>query len=162
MKHPSYNIPAYKFAIVQINDYGQPKSHSLTEYEQHIKQGDVALIPFENVDGLTLEEVRELLRNEETFITCYYDYESYCGPLLCKHRQIVSSVFIDHATMKYNKNLTIDEVVEAIYEQSYKTLEPKALKACHCFFERYQDESYEMTKNRIKRIKEIKKRQEEN
>ena len=61
MKENTYDVPAYKFFIVKIHD--GKREHSVNEYTYSLQNNPncILRIPFEDVDGLTIHEVKGLL-----------------------------------------------------------------------------------------------------
>lgn len=150
MKENTFDIPAYKFFVMKIND-GRA-AHSLVSYNDYIKDldkfSDLIKIPFENIDGLTIAEVRDLLNQTDLLLACATTYQ------IDKDWQrfdIIKTIYID---LDYDdiKKETIDKAIEKWMMLFYNENDEITRKVYRCFFERYQDGSYEKTKERIKKL----------
>ena len=159
MKENTFDVPAYKFFAMKIND-GRV-SHTSDDYKFLITNNytdNIILIPFENIDGLKVEEVRSLLTTKEVFIfgTMYYEsinfiknYDKLNKPIgLCG----VKALYFDEVMLNKNSEKTIDKLYEEYMEENYVSSSDDTKRMYRCFFERYQDGSYEKTKERIKRL----------
>ncbi len=75
MRENTFDVPAYKFFAWKIND-GR-KSHTYDEYELLISNNkSMIAIPFENIDGLKVEEIQSLLSTSDIVISgsSYYSF----------------------------------------------------------------------------------------
>ena len=154
MKKNTYDVPAYKVGLVLIEGE-QNIEHSKEDYELAIKTQREIVVPFEDVDGLTVREVQSVLKTKEIYLCFYYRFQSE----ILKNRGMVQN---EAGIFKVGIHIAgfseetlekpIDEVVENTLEDMYNTLEPEQKQFAHCFFERYQDKSYKKTKKRIKRL----------
>ena len=157
MKNNTYDVPAYKFGIVKIEVEGTtPDKYFPSDYECAITSGQCTIIPFENVDGLTVDDVTSFLKTKELHLIAYVSYEKAyiggCGVF----RDIVMQIHADNNLLDHNPTKTVDKVFEKILESHYNHMTDKAKRVSNCFFERYQDKSYEDTKSRIKRLEQPK------
>lgn len=161
MRENTFDVPAYKFFTVKIND-GR-SFHTFTDYKtvlnkNNIKKNDILLIPFESIDGLKVEEVRELLGTKELFLlgTTYYKAANFIErsekisqpATVCNFK----GVYFEDTFLNENCKKTIDKLYEEHMEEAYLTSNENTKRMYRCFFERYQDGSYEKTKERIKRL----------
>lgn len=69
-----------------------------------------------------------------------------------KHTYISGEVFIAEEILEKNTQMPIDRLIEKTLEEHYAELEPEHKRICQCFFQRYQDKSYKVTNERIKRL----------
>ena len=159
MKENTFDIPAYKFFAMKIND-GRPQ-HMLDDYRFLIDNNyinDIMLIPFENIDGLEVQLVQRLLKTKDLFLfgTMYYkpinfikNYDEINQPVnFCDIR----AVHFDKRYLDKNCQKTVDKLWEEYMEKNYISSDDYTKKMYRCFFERYQDGSYEKTKGRIKKL----------
>ena len=78
MRENTFDVPAYKFFTVKIND-GR-LFHTFTDYKtvlnkNNIKKNDILLIPFENIDGLKSRRSTRIARDKKNYFfwgTTYY------------------------------------------------------------------------------------------
>ena len=159
MRENTFDVPAYKFFVMKIND-GRI-SHTIDDYKFLIDNGfsnNIMLIPFENIDGLEVQLVRGLLKTKDLFLlgTMYYkpinfikNYDEINQPVnICDIR----AVYFDKSDLDKNCQKTVDKLWEEHMEEKYSSSDDYTKKMYRCFFERYQDGSYEKTKERIKRL----------
>ena len=159
MRENTFDIPAYKFFAMKIND-GRV-SHTIDDYKFLIDNGfsnNIMLIPFENIDGLEVQLVRGLLKTKDLFLlgTMYYkpinfikNYDEINQPVnICDIR----AVYFDKMDLDKNCQKTVDKLWEEYMEENYISSDDYTKRMYRCFFERYQDGSYEETKKRIKRL----------
>lgn len=104
MKENTYDVPAYKFFIIKIND--GKKEHSPVEYT-HILYNNPnksLRIPFEDIDGLTIQEVKDLLHISDIVLLGCNAYED-------------NGVF-QHSVLKYSmlilKTITLKKMIPLI------------------------------------------------
>ena len=64
----------------------------------------------------------------------------------------VKALYIDEVMLDKNSEKTIDKLYEEYMEENYIRSDDYTKRMYRCFFERYQDGSYEKTKERIKRL----------
>lgn len=146
MKENTYDVPAYKFFIVKIND--GKKEHSPDEYT-HILYNNpnrIIRIPFEDVDGLTIQEVKDLLHRSDIVLLSCISYEGEPGIL---QHSVLNIFYVDFKDDNLKEDDTIDKVFERLMEKNYMQVDDTAKRVMQCYFERYQDKSYEKTKQRI-------------
>ncbi len=149
MKENTFDVPAYKFLVVKIGD--GKKSHTYDEYQEYIRTYNVCIyFPFENIDGLEVEEVRHLLGTKEIMIVAATSYNN----------DNYDDINIDINTVYYlpenflnDKNMErIDKVIEENMSENYMSYPDFQKKIVRCFFERYLDGSYRKTKKRIRKL----------
>ena len=146
MKENTYDVPAYKFFIVKIND--GKKEHSPDEYT-HILYNNPnrsLRIPFEDIDGLTIQEVKDLLHRSDIVLLSCISYEGESGIL---QHSVLNIFYVDFKDDNLKEDDTIDKVFECLMEKNYMQVDDTAKRVMQCYFERYQDKSYEKTKQRI-------------
>lgn len=157
MKPDTFDIPAYKFGLVKINEELKNKEE-LTEstitnalnrasYNQQLK-----VIPFEDLDGLSVTEVRDLLKIEGPLIlACYMGYKSF--NMQEEWINFIATYSLSNSFIEGYPDKTIDGLFEIALESSYINLnDEKARKAARCFFERYQDNTHQDTVERISKL----------
>ena len=153
MRDNTFDVPAYKFFAWKIND-GQ-KYHTYDDYNYSISNTNNRIIffPFENIDGLKIQEVQSLLSTSEIVIAgslyCHFNYgegrDSY-------NFDKANWFYFDPNYLKEHRDETIDKLLEECMERDYMSKDEYTKRMYRCFFERYQDGSYEKTKERIKKI----------
>lgn len=154
MKKKTYDVPAYKVGLILIE--GEENiEHSIYDYEWAIDKGKEIIVPFEDVDGLSVREVQEWLHIEEIYLQFYYQFQSQNLKInqISKHAATAYKTwFFIGNIQEEDLDTPIDQVIENTMEKLYDTMDDEAKTYIHCFFERYQDKSYDITKERIKRL----------
>ena len=146
MKENTYDVPAYKFFIVKIND-GKRK-HSANEYTYLLQNNPncILRIPFEDVDGLTIHKVKGLLHTSDTSLFDCIAYKNEYGMF---QSSAAIAIYVDFKDVNIKEDDTIDKVFERQMEKNYTGADDTANRMMRCYFERYQDKSYEKTRQRI-------------
>ena len=152
MRENTFDVPAYKFFAWKIND-GR-KSHTYDEYELLISNNkSMIAIPFENIDGLKVEEIQSLLSTSDIVISgsSYYSF-NYGNGSVSNHLDNVNWFYFGPNYLNEHREETIDKLLEELMERVYMSKDEYTKRMYRCFFERYQDGSYEKTKERIKKL----------
>ena len=160
MKKQTYDVPAYKVGILAIQNE-RNKNHTVEDYQRAIDSQRVTIVPFEDVDGLLVSELQELLGLKEVMVQFYYKYQTQeivRSSRMHYDQAIVYAMwfYIGEDILEENLSKPIDQVIEEILEELYDKQDETEQRYANCFFERYQDKSYELTKQRIKRLTEQK------
>lgn len=158
MKKQTYDVPAYRVGIVQIRNSDPSVSYTPEEYERAIKERRAYIMPFEFVDGLECQEVQTFLKIKDVMLEFYVEHNSRSLDGFTSQIQTRTEawIYIDGDLLEENKTTPIDQVVEYSLEEFYDEMDPLQKRCANCFFERYQDKSYELTKERVKRLEEKK------
>lgn len=156
MKKNTYDIPAYKVGILKITDGGET-NYSCDDYYDAAEDGNILVIPFEDIDGLEVQEVQDLIKTKELMVQFYYGYTGWQtnnrnNLVLKKSGRFTLYLYIDAETLEKNKTMPVDQVVEHTLEEFYNNFTEEQKKCARCFFERYQDKDYKITNQRIKKI----------
>ena len=69
---------------------------------------------------------------------------------------IIVQAYLDEEMLNSEQQTPIDQVIERTLEENYNKFDSQGKRVCNCFFERYQDKEYEVTKDRIKRLEQAK------
>lgn len=151
MKDNTYIIPAIDFYVV-IPKEGE-QFFSLENMFKKMLKGHCRFIAFENVDGLTIKELLIFNSFSNGFSVCAVNRIEYNenGEVI-KLNNVLDSLFFPSSIIETLKDKTIDKIVEENYELRYKEADLKNKRYYNSFFEKYQDGSFEKTKERIKRI----------
>ena len=153
MRENTFDIPAVRFYV----------SHGMTNCMSQLyprakgelgEDSTIIAVPFEAVDGLVVKEFLDYLENYSFLhagisISALSVSDSLKGdkvyiPLLFE--QINAYGFTEFYNMR------VDKVIEICFEEKYNQSNEKTKRIYRCFFERYQDCSYEKTKERIKKL----------
>lgn len=119
------------------------------DYRRAMEANEASLIPFDNVDGLTVEETLRTLQTKDFAICCTVNWKAQTGP---NQVQILDTLVFPASTLINEKNVSIDQLVENEYEYRYMEVPESTRRIYRCFFERYQDNSYQETKERVKKL----------
>lgn len=137
MRINTHDIPAVKFCIAfDVSERG------------------VRLIPFEDVDGLLVEEVLDVIGTNNFAIVALADTKSING----EHRYtkcLITEMFADDL-LQSQKRKRIDEVIENRFTEKYRDIylqrdSYQQRRIYECFFERYQYD-YEETCDKLTSI----------
>lgn len=135
MKENTYIIPAIDFYIGEVSD----GMGLLPD----------TFIPFEKVDGMSVQELVDSLELDDFFAFYAASASTFRGYRNVMDKTIISVEKLLWAT---NGNKTIDKVIEEIYESRYQDASKREQEIFNNFFERYQDKNHEETKQRVKRL----------
>lgn len=154
MKRETYDLPAYKFAIIasRKRTYATTDEEYTKELDSAIQRGNCIIVPWENVDGLTIREVLTVLNKKGFIFACYADWEDrYEIPF--KHNfQMFYLLTITPKFAQEKSDEPVDKVIENQMLANYTNANDTVKKVCRCFFERYQDRSHQETVDRIRKI----------
>ena len=153
MKQETYDIPAYKFALIipRGSIYATDERYG-KELKNYAKDGEIVTAPWENFDGLTVGEVLNSLNQKGFAFICYTIWKDKNG-IPTSHN--VSAPLFSIFTPDFAQTV-INEPLDKLLENHLETIYPNAndivKKICRCFFERYQDKDYQETVGRVKKI----------
>ncbi len=158
----SYDIPAYKFGIIKLNNDVALKlleraNNNIPMIFDVINQvgqfNEVSLIPFDDVDGLTIKEVQEALKIRGPIIMSCYNHINFINPQKdYSQANLLNSFVLSKDVVEANQNTSIDQAMEQMLESGYSNYPEEAKRMCRCFFERYQDKTHQDTVDRINKI----------
>lgn len=157
MKNNTYIIPAIKFYIAIPLNKGDEFS-SLDNVKQKLSNNECQLIPFDQVDGLTIEEIITLDGFSKGFAVCAINKMEAKAKTYTNITSNVLNILFFPKKLDCATNKTIDKVVEEEFELKYNEADPQTRRIYNSFFETYQDNSYEDTKERIKKLSGVKDR----
>lgn len=154
MRDNTYDIPAYKFALVKF-DYdilGEYKDWNTLRNYLNNNPTLYHFIPFENFDGLTVEELKQLFcqRHNNFYFICYSSL-SYIGRYGMEAKNDV--IFSLLLWKLDNMELRIDEIIKNHMINNYKTYNAEAQRVFRCFLERYCYRSQDEVTNEITRVR---------
>ncbi len=153
MKENTFDVPAYKFFAFKIDD--RLRYHTKEEYKLlfHNNDNNIIFIPFENIDGLKVEEVQSLLSTSEIVLGgglyYHFNYDAGRNPY---QLNIEFWIYFTPDYLNEHREKTIDKLLEEAMERSYMSEDENNKRIFRCFFERYQDGSYRKTKKRIRKL----------
>ena len=156
MKENTFDVPAYKFFVLKTND--SRRTHNIDYYNSLISMStptpsDITLIPFENVDGLEISEIRDLIGTNEVFVfgSLYYERWNNSNNHIDNIANI-KPIYLSKEYLDNRKDKTIDKVCEEYMEDHYVDSSDSTRRMYRCFFERYQDKNYEKTLDRVRNL----------
>ena len=150
MKENTYDIKTYQFGIfVPKKEYSDDEIRKLNELagEDRISEGakfikDLAskacpIINFDDIDGLTLEDIKSLeLCKGDTIIFILYDEVNEIYMKVSPNIVIQYFSFID--VKGKSKNCLVSNLIEKDLLQQYDKSSQNAKRRIKCFLERYQ------------------------
>lgn len=154
MRNNTYDIPAYKFALVKF-DYdilGEYKDWNTFRNYMNNNPTLYHFIPFENFDGLTVEELKKLFcQDHNNFYFVCYNSLSYIGMhgMEAKSNAIFSLLLWKLDNMESR----IDEIIKNYMINNYKTCNAEEQRVFRCFLERYCYRSQDEVTNEITRVR---------
>lgn len=146
MKKDNYDIPGYKFFLVVPNKkymLGENPVRRLNkiceELDEDYEYGHL-LIPFEEVDGLTIKDLDNII-NGEIMLACYINIPTLNNnPSF--HSMIVYHLFPKTPeAKKIQEEQSIDEYVIETMKKEYEKLSISKKRIYDCFLARYGSES---------------------
>lgn len=168
MKENTYIIPAIKFYILKEprNLSKVEKREALSdatvccEFNKIIEEANTILIPFSEVDGLTVSEMASSLSIRNYFaIVAIHEYErkilTPAGMTLDKNFRFLDTRIFSITEDK--KDVPVDQMFETYIKDIYPSASNKQKRIYHSFLEQYRYQDYEQTKMIIKEIKENRK-----
>ena len=153
MRENTFDIPAVQFYV----------SNGMTDCTSELyprAKGELGndptkiAVPFEAVDGLVVKEILDYLENY-SFIRSGISISALSVSDSLKGDKVyIPLLFEKINTYGYAEiyNMRVDKVIERYFEEKYNQSNEITKRIYRCFFERYQDGSYEETKKRIKRL----------
>lgn len=153
MKPDTYDIPAYKFAILvsKENIYSKNARDYFAYLVSQVNYNNVNTIPWENFDGLNVRDVLELTEQEHICLSCYVGWQA-SDICTCYNTNIRNTLLLDSSFLTAHIDEPIDKVVESAMMQKYNLSNSDTKIVYKCFFERYQDKSHEETLQRIQKL----------
>lgn len=173
MKDNTYVIPAIQFYILKgpVVDFSSfTKEEIVGKLNLALKSGNASLIPFENVDGLTVKEMIDCLQIKEYFAVVAA--ATFTEKRINNHEvqtektniNILSAAIFNTSADELKcgisvfdvKNDELDQTVDRLYqsyiERSYCYDEPRTRSIYNSFLEKYQYQDYEQTKKKKREI----------
>lgn len=147
MKQNNCDIAGYQFFLVKPSGR-YIEGASLTDRFMNIQKeisgkdrySDYRLIPFEEVDGLTIKDLDSIVHGE-IFIACFVNIPSLKRSIY--HSTILYNVFTHtEADKKTKEETSIDGFVTERLRAKYHSASPSQKRVYDCFFARYSDEAY--------------------
>lgn len=149
MRENTFDVPAYKFFVLKPHD--NIRIRGIDAYNDFFHQRSffpATPIPFEDIDGLEVDEVRDVLGTDEICVfsaVCWKDDSTL-------HLWGINPLYFSKKCLDSNKDMTIDALCEQAMADLYMASNDKTQRIYRCFFERYQYKSYEKTKEKIRMI----------
>lgn len=155
MQENTYIVPAIKFFVLFFPNVNPSSDYK--EYEQALYNNEYIRFPFEDIDGLTAEEVFDSLQMPTSgfMVTAGVEMQgknAQGNQSYQNYFQYTSMFFSQKYLQSQGTNQQIDKLVEDIFEQNYMNASPRSQKCYNAFFEKYQDKDYNKTKQRIARL----------
>ena len=163
MKENSYDGKELKFGILvselfslkQRNLEDFSKDIDYKKYVQELIKTKIQLIDFDDIDGLTIEELEELLPKnlpENLIIFMMYNKVDYF-----RNNSKNTSVSLKHTIVierdKFRKDKRIDEIITDTIFRDYSSYNENLKKYANCFLERYRYGTKEETDQKIMEYK---------
>lgn len=163
MKENSYDGKELKFGILvselfslkQRNLEDFSKDIDYKKYVQELIKTKIQLIDFDDIDGLTIEELEELLPKnlpENLIIFMMYNKVDYFS-----NNSKNTSVSLKHTIVierdKFRKDKRIDEIITDTIFRDYSSYNENLKKYANCFLERYRYGTKEETDQKIMEYK---------
>lgn len=163
MKDNTYVIPAIKFYILK-----EPENLSSTlneeavafEFNKMINETRLTLIPFSDVDGLTVSELALSLHIKKYFAIAAVNV--YDGQFIIQKGSVPSKGFSFFDSVIFSlsddkMNVEVDKMFETYIEGVYSNATDRQKRIYNSFLEQYRYQDYEKATQKIKEIKENRK-----
>ena len=144
MRENTFDIPSVKFCIGYDSNLNDKRICKINEH--------FIFVPFEDVDGLTIDDVLKTIKKGEFYFYAIALTKDITGKIYDRGDLVIEK--FDWSSLQTQKLELIDKVVEKRLEEKYNSASYQEQRIYKCFFERYQDGSYEKTKERIKKLKD--------
>lgn len=154
MRDNTYDIPAYKFALVKFeyDILGECKDRNTVKNYVVNNPSLCYCIPFENFDGSTVEELKPVFcqRHNNFYFVCYnsFSYTTRMGGMVNQYNILFSLLLLDLGMEE-----RIDEVIKNYMINNYKICNAEAQRVFRCFLERYCYRSQDEVTNEITRVR---------
>lgn len=128
MRDNSYDVPAIKFYVA--NSYNLEK----------IDSKQVSLIPFDNVEGLSFSEIKQIpliAIENEIYLLCCIEYNDIDNHMYSRFVIVAFGIELKEQNEAYF-NETIEHIFSHFIIKKYDELNDFAKKAANCFLERYR------------------------
>ena len=126
MKENTFDIPSVKFCIVyDISNRNFSKSVG------HYFGYDICLIPFEAVDGLSIDDVLKTIKTEDFIFAAVSLAKAMIGPY--RDFSFLLTEKFDSDRLETLKSELIDETIEKIFEEKYNSLSYQEQRIYNCF-----------------------------
>ncbi len=163
MKDNTYIIPAINFYILkEPKGLRVPSTNATIKYQfnEQINKQNYCLVPFEEVDGLTVSEMKSSLGIENYFAIVAVN-EVHKQVIVGGNKYIRNGFsFFDMATFSLTAdilNIEISKLFERYIQNSYSNLNDSQKRLYCAFLEKYRYQDYGKTKQKIKEIEENRK-----
>jgi len=155
MKDYTFDIPAYKFALLKFNDDFLANAHNVDECVDYLLLdiNRATFLPFEKFDGLTFDELKSLFNQKHyNFLMVCYNYFEYVDIFGEKGRNwsLFHPVFIDGGHINVIGSKRIDEFIRDFMLENYEKVNTTARRVFTCFLERYCFEDKKETLMRLR------------
>lgn len=157
----AFNIPAYKYGLIKLKEhYNEMLSLNANNAEsiqrilkRVVGDGEISIIPFADVDGLTIDEIQKTLNVRGPLVmACYSECNIYSTGADTRTMYLLHTFTIAGEVIEEYKDNPYDQVIEKILEDLYPNAEKNVKRMIRCFFERYQDKTHQNTVERIQKI----------
>ena len=162
MYKDTYNVPAYNFALIRSGNY------DLTSVNNDVVDfNKMDVFSFDDLDGLTVKEIEILLGLDNLKFVCCYGVDELKFALdhilSCnrngynyRHSFFIVKYILDLKGLEVSDK-RIDEIIEERLMNAYPSANEEEKRVFNCFFERYQDKTYQDTVNRTYRMRGLRK-----
>ena len=154
MKPNTFDIPAYKFAIIipaQIIIAANDKDYEIG-IQQMLSNVETFQVPFSEFDGLTVKETLDLVQQYGIFFVGYIGGwpKAFNNPT--PNCSAIINILFTPNMLQNHLDLPLDIAIVNYFEDYYAEAFETEKKAIRCFFERYQDPSHEDTVARVAKL----------
>lgn len=161
MKHNSYIIPAVQFYLLKMPQlaYSYPMDYLKSVLANQIERRNFTLIPFDNINGLTGEEIAKCFHLDKYFaIAPAVVADEYYISGAQKNTSFNIS-FLDGIIFNkdIDETMEIGQRMENYIFRNYNSFSDKQKRIYHSFLEQYQYDGYESAKAKIKSIEQNRK-----
>jgi len=162
MKQNSYIIPAVQFYILKVkedlNRYSPEEA--MKKINKEIERQDFSLVSFDEVDGLTIEELKDSIHAGKyiAFTAVVLTNEYYIKRNLAS--RVPNYYLIDTAVFntEFYSDMEIGKRIEQYIETDYASFSTQKKRIYNSFLEKYQYNGYEEVKEKIKVINALAKK----
>lgn len=153
MRDNTYDIPAYKFALVKFDFDILRECKDCNAVKKYIYNNPnlCYFIPFENFDGLTVEELKSLFcqHHNNFYFVCYTSLSYSRGSGTVNEYKFSFGLLL----LDLDIGVRIDEEIKNFMINNLKTRNAEVQRVFGCFLERYCYRSQDEVTNEITKVR---------
>lgn len=157
MQNDSYDIPGFKFGLAipkERIDFFDNDSY-MTYFSFKLNHNRVFFVPFENFDGLTVEETLKTIRGDGITFACYSEYDNpstKAKDIYVHYNLTFLPSYLNALAFRRLDKLIELELGNILKKEDSSYTNKRVAK---CFLQRYMYGSFEETKAKIMELNPV-------